>query len=679
MRVPARLARRRGLRILLGGAPAYPVLALAILYALDQVDLAAFGVVLPQMRLDLHFSFTDIFWLSLPAGLLGWLVVIAGGQLGDRFNRVRLSTVAAAGFAITSILTGAVTSFGQLVALRSFNQVGGVNQPLHNSLIADLYPKEGRGVAMGIWSGLRPVGLLTGSLAAGFLTAAFNWRLAFVVLCIPATVGVVMMLRVPEPVRGGQEFDAATAAHASALHLGPVQSMKALWNIRSYRRLMLSSAVLGLGAAALLPLSVFFFQGVFGIGPVGIGLVSAGNAAVVFGGSVVAGALLQRMSPSRVALLNGLLISVAGLGYLFMALAPTAELATACYMLSGAAYGVFSVATFLQLAAVVPANLRSMGFAGSGLLFIVGGLWAPVALGLAESAGLRIAILASFGWYVVAGLMVAGSNRFMERDIARATVILEAEAEARRRRASGEKVELLEVGHLDVSYGTVQVLFDVSMTVHDGEVVALLGTNGAGKSTLLRTISGLIRPTEGVVLYQGSDITGLDAEVITKRGVIHVPGGRGVFPGLTVRRNLRLGTYLYRADPAYREESMEHALQLFPRLRERLDQPAGNLSGGEQQMLNLAQAVMARPRLLLIDELSLGLAPKVVEELLQVVESIAASGVTIVLVEQSVNIALTLATRAYFMEKGEVRFEGRTADLADRDDLVRSVFLAGAR
>jgi ABC-type branched-subunit amino acid transport system ATPase component/predicted MFS family arabinose efflux permease len=679
VRLAAVLPRRRSTRLLLAGAPLYPIMALALVSALDQLDLAVFGVVLPEMQSDLHFSLQDLFWISFPASVVGWLSVLAIGALGDRVRRVRLSWILAAFFGVSSFLTGAVSSLPALAGLRVLSVLPGAYQPLHHSLIADIYPPEGRGFAVGIWQGLRPVGLILGSVLAGTVAAVYNWRLAFFALSIPVIAAVAMLWRVREPRRGAFDFDTATVEFASDVHLGPIQSIKSLLNIKSYRRLMFAYGVIGMGVAALVPLSAFFYQGVFGVGPFGRGWIQAAVQLMVLVSSVISGAFLQRLSPRVIAVANGLLVSVAGISYLLLALSPTVGAAVASQLLGSAAFGVFSVGTFLQVASTTPANLRSMAFASAGIFMILGGLWGPIAYGIAADQGLRVAILASFAWYVVGGLVVADGARFVDRDKERANTVLRAEAEARRRRAAGEKLALLDVRGLDVAYGNVQVLFGVSMQVMEGEIVALLGTNGAGKSTLLRTVSGLIRPTEGVVLFEGSDITGLDAELITKRGIIHVPGGRGVFPGLTVRRNLRLGTYLYRADPGFREERMEYALSFFPRLRERLDQAAGSLSGGEQQMLNLAQAMMVHPRLLLVDELSLGLAPRIVEEILQVVESIAADGVTIVLVEQSVDIALSLAGRAYFMEKGEVRFEGRSADLADRDDLVRSVFLAGAR
>jgi ABC-type branched-subunit amino acid transport system ATPase component len=238
---------------------------------------------------------------------------------------------------------------------------------------------------------------------------------------------------------------------------------------------------------------------------------------------------------------------------------------------------------------------------------------------------------------------------------------------------------LLTCRGVDVAYDQVQVLFGVDIDIADGEIVALLGTNGAGKSTLLKAISGLVDPTAGTISYAGRDITHADAVETSKLGIVQVPGGRAVFPTLTVAEHFKCGTWLYSSEePAEVQARIDKVLELFPRLRERWEQMAGNLSGGEQQQLGLGMAFVAKPRLLIIDELSLGLAPTIVEQLLDIVRAIHAQGCTIILVEQSVNVALTVASRAYFMEKGEVRFSGPTQELLERGDILRSVFLQGA-
>ena len=237
---------------------------------------------------------------------------------------------------------------------------------------------------------------------------------------------------------------------------------------------------------------------------------------------------------------------------------------------------------------------------------------------------------------------------------------------------------ILECTGIDVSYGPVQILFGVDLEVKKGEVVALLGTNGAGKSTLLKAICGLKAPKAGTVRFNGEDITGLSADLVTHKGAALMPGGKGIFPTLTVAENLRLASWLIRDDKQRVEEAKAEVLELFPILGERSSQLAGDLSGGEQQMLALGGALMTKPELLMIDELSLGLAPTIVGRLLEVVDEIHRRGTTIIVVEQSVNVALNLAERAVFMEKGEFRFTGPTRELLDRPDILRSVFIAGS-
>jgi branched-chain amino acid transport system ATP-binding protein len=243
-------------------------------------------------------------------------------------------------------------------------------------------------------------------------------------------------------------------------------------------------------------------------------------------------------------------------------------------------------------------------------------------------------------------------------------------------RLAGE-VPLVSVRNLDVSYGPVQILFDVSMDVAEGEVVALLGTNGAGKSTLLWAISGVVEADAGVVLFDGRDITHAPPYEIAAHGLSQMPGGQATFPTLTVNENLRCASWLARRHKTENAAEIDRLLDVFPVLRDRIDEPAANLSGGQQQMLGLAMSLLSRPRLLMIDELSLGLAPVVVEQLAGIVREIAADGTTVILVEQSVNVALTLAETAHFMEKGQIRFSGLTAELLDRPDILRSVFLGG--
>jgi ABC-type branched-subunit amino acid transport system ATPase component len=240
---------------------------------------------------------------------------------------------------------------------------------------------------------------------------------------------------------------------------------------------------------------------------------------------------------------------------------------------------------------------------------------------------------------------------------------------------AGNRPPALRVSGIDFSYGQLQVLFEVSLEVGQGETLALLGTNGAGKSTLLRAIAGLEKPSAGTVSYFGDDITGIPAERLAIRGLLVVVGGRGVFADMTVDENLEMQALTSRLDRSRQHERRELVYDTFPALAARRRQKAGNLSGGEQQQVAVAKALLLDPKVLCIDELSLGLAPVVVGELLEVVRRVRATGVTMIVVEQSLNIAAEICERAVFLEKGQVRFEGLTRDLIERDDIARAVFL----
>jgi branched-chain amino acid transport system ATP-binding protein len=232
---------------------------------------------------------------------------------------------------------------------------------------------------------------------------------------------------------------------------------------------------------------------------------------------------------------------------------------------------------------------------------------------------------------------------------------------------------LLEVKNLSVSYGAIRAIHGVSFHVDEGEVVTLIGANGAGKSTTLQTISGLLPVDSGDILYDGESLVGVEASRIVRKGVIHVPEGRRIFSPLTVRENLEMGAFS-RSDKEEIEQSMEHAFRLFPRLKERLEQTGGTLSGGEQQMLAVARALMAKPKLLLMDEPSMGLAPILVEEIFDIIQEIRQEGVTILLVEQNAHMALSVADRGYVLETGTVELEGTAEELA-ANPAVREAYL----
>jgi ABC-type branched-subunit amino acid transport system ATPase component len=310
-------------------------------------------------------------------------------------------------------------------------------------------------------------------------------------------------------------------------------------------------------------------------------------------------------------------------------------------------------------------------------IFFIGGFLGGIIAGFFTNAiGIRdTVIVLGVPTSIIGGLLLMNGARFIRHDLSLVvSELLEEQEEYHKRHEGGVAVPALQLADIDFSYGPVQVLFDVNIEVQKGETLALLGTNGAGKSTILRVISGLEVPERGVVRLKGQNITYVTPEARAQLGIIQLPGGKGVFPGLSVSQNLAISARLLEKTGLDPQERLRYVFELLPELDALHDQTASRLSGGQQQMLALARVLLYKPEILLIDELSLGLAPVVVERLLVVVERLKSQGQTMVIVEQSLNVALSIADRAVFLDKGSVRFEGPAADLLERNDLVRAVF-----
>lgn len=233
---------------------------------------------------------------------------------------------------------------------------------------------------------------------------------------------------------------------------------------------------------------------------------------------------------------------------------------------------------------------------------------------------------------------------------------------------------MLTIEGLEVRYGVIPAVKNMSLHVEQGEIVTLIGANGAGKSTTLKTISGLIKPHQGKISFEGQDITHLDAHKIVALGISQIPEGRGIFPNLTVRENIKLGMLLRKDSKAEQQRDLESVFERFAILRERINQIAGTLSGGEQQMLAIGRALMARPKLLLMDEPSMGLAPLLIQRIFEIIKEINAAGTTVILVEQNARMALAIANRAYALETGEVIASGKAQDLL-HDPVIKQAYL----
>ena len=508
-------------------------------------------------------------------------------------------------------------------------------------------------------------------MLAGLIADALGWHWAFYILTIPTLFAILLALRLPEPERG--RFEVLETPTAPPF----VETARRLWAVRSLRYQWIGLAFTNGSVLATGILVPFFLRHEFHMrpGPRGvlIGIGTALSAVGVLVGTTIAQRRLdERPSDAlRIICWAGVVAAVA---LSVLGIAPTRWLAAICIWTAMVVFAFVAPGLRAITAVVAPPEIRSTAFALAGLIALAGTGFSLIGVVIGNSS-YRWAIVAMAPIFFRGVMYFFQATKYLDDDVERLDPAYAKRAKSTRTKAG----VLLETKGLTVSYDGVQVLFGVDLEIRRGEMVALLGTNGAGKSTTLNAISGIVEPDGGNVWFEGEGITGFAPEATAARGVIQVPGGRGVFPGLTVEENLRMRSFLIRRDSSLVAERMGEVVELFPRLGERMRQRAGSLSGGERQMLTLAQSFVLRPKLLLIDELSLGLAPTLVQELIEAVRKMNESGITVLLVEQSVNIALTLAHRAYFMEKGEVRFSGPTSQLLKRRDLLRSVFLEGAR
>jgi branched-chain amino acid transport system ATP-binding protein len=366
----------------------------------------------------------------------------------------------------------------------------------------------------------------------------------------------------------------------------------------------------------------------------------------------------------------------AGFAVLF-ALAPNVPIAFIGNAGIVASLAVVGPGVLSSLSLSIPARVRSVGFSIGALFVLPGLLVLPIVGAIGDAIGFRYGLLMLVPVFIIGGLIVASAGSLIGNDVRDVWTSMRTRTEMLRDRRDG-KLPLLAVRDLHVGYDGVTVLSDVAIEVGEGEIVALVGTNGAGKSTLLRAIGGVVEADHGAIVFDGRDITHLPPDEIARLGVAQVPGGEGTFPSLRVEDNLRAAAWQGRRRGERDTDMIEEALAAFPVLATRRDERAGNLSGGQQQMLALAMATITRPKLFLIDELSLGLSPIVVEQLLGAIETMRRAGTAILLVEQSMNVAVAVADRVYVMDTGAVRFTGTAAELAAHPELLWSVYLEKA-
>jgi ABC-type branched-subunit amino acid transport system ATPase component/predicted MFS family arabinose efflux permease len=685
------LTLREGLAA--GGSATF--FTLMLLTAFDELEQATLGVLAPDIRDSFGMSDGAIVFLSAASGAFLVLGALPMGWLADRYRRGRVAGFAGLAFSVFMLASGAAANvFLMFLARLGVGVAKSSHMPVHGSLNADTYPigVRGRiaatnGIAGRLAAVLSP--LAVGGIAA-VAGGSEGWRWAFFVLAVPTAVAALFAFRLPEPPRGQHEMKAVLGevlVQDKPMPISVEAAFARLLRIRTTKTVIMAFAAMGFGLFTGPVLTNLWMEDHFGLGTFERGVYGT------LGGLGVLAVLpfvgprydrLYRTDPARALKLVGLLILPVTLLTPLQWVMPTAPLFVIAQMLPMILLSSAFAMVGPVMQSVAPYRLRGLGSALAAIyIFFIGATGGSLLSALildsydARTAALVLGVPST----LVGSLMLIRSSAFIKNDLSRVVAELREELEERDRQAEDPaNVPVLQVNNIDFEYGNVQVLFGVGFEVRRGETLALLGTNGAGKSTILKAICGLGTPSRGVVRLNGKTITYVAPEQRGRHGIRLLPGGKGVFPGMTVRENLEMAAFQLRdATREHRDARLAYVLDVFPDLAARLGQRAGSMSGGQQQQLALAMVLMHDPEVLLIDELSLGLAPVVVQDLLAIVERLKADGLTMVIVEQSLNVALSIADRAVFLEKGQVRFTGDARELAERDDLARAVFLGNRR
>ena len=682
----AQVSLRQGLRT--AGASTFVVLL--IITALDNLQSQGLAVLAPNIQATFHVSSGVIVFVAGISGGFIVLGIVPLGWLADRLRRGPIVGVATFLFGLMVLASGlALNIFTFFWARLGAGISQANNQTVHPSLLADSYPIGLRGrmaaattMATGLSGVLSPLAM--GGIAT-LLAAEGGWRWSFIIVAVPIMAMSFVAFRLPEPRRGQYEKADVLGTVIDDQPPAPV-SMEAaferIMRIRTIKACIVAFSAIGFGLFTGPVLANLFLQRQYHLDAFERGVIQSVAAIGLVAVLPFVGKYydrIYRQDPSKALALLGMLVLPAALLTPVQYFMPNAYL----WALFDIPYHVLLYTAYAMfvpvLQSVAPYRLRALTSAvGAIYIFFIGALGGAILSALLTNplgprgAFLSITIPAT----MIGGLMILRSSRFIKNDLALVVAELDDEMDEHRRRVADEaSVPAMQMSHVDFSYGHLQVLFDVSFEARKGEVLALLGTNGAGKSTALRLMAGLGTPPRGAIRLDGQSITFVAPERRAALGVHLLQGGKGVFGDMTVAENFELGAFVYRRDRADRDRRIARVYELFPILAGRKDELASLLSGGQQQMLALAITLLHDPKVLMIDELSLGLAPLVVEDLIDVIERLKQEGLTIIIVEQSLNVAAAIAQRAVFMERGRITFDGPIDELLERGDLARAVFL----
>ena len=664
---------------------------LLALNSLDELEQSAVVILGPDIGES--FGVSDGTITAISAASLIFFVLGAGpmGWLADRFRRGPIVGIASGTFAAFSALTGAAVNALMFFFMRFFTGVSKANTiTVHPSMLADTYPIGIRGRMFTTVAGVgRIFGSMSPILAGGiavWVGGTEGWRWSFYLLGLPTAALAVFAFFLREPKRGQWEQEHVLGAGFEQDDKMPISVEAAftrIWSIDFIRNMTIAFVAIGFALFPAGSIQSFFLEEEFGLNPLerGLAVAPGGLGLLVF--IPIVGRWFDttyRLDPQKAMRIIGLLLLPIGVLIPIQYSMPNLTLFIVFSALNSTFLGGAFALVQPAVQAVFPPRLRGMGTAIlTFFMAMAGGVAGGIIAGfLQDEIGERfsVSIIAAIGMPLGAYFMLRGANR-VRRDLSQVVSELQEEQVEQKRRAETdpEDIPAIQLSQVDFSYGQVQVLFDLGFEVRKHETLALLGTNGAGKSTALKVITGLAIPERGVVRLHGQTITFATPEQRAAMGLHMLPGGAGVWSDLSIHDNLLMGAYAYRKDSDDRDRRIEKVFDMFPDLAQRPRERAGNLSGGQQQMLALARVMLHEPEVLMIDELSLGLAPVVVQSLLETVEELKEQGQTMIIVEQSLNVALAISDRAVFLEKGQVRFEGPAQELAERDDLARAVFL----
>ena len=554
-----------------GGAAIYPIIVLFGLNAVDELDRTAFAVLLPNIRDEFGLDLTGLLALIAAVSFVALVLQIPIASYSDRHNRVRITWIGALAWAFFSLLTGLAWSIIVLGIARAGSGIGkAVVDPTHNSLIADWYDIPSRPRVYSFHRAANAVGAIIGPLVAGLLAAAYGWRWPFIVFTIPTLVFVVLAWRLHEPKRGVYERRAAGASEEAAqteeARPSFAESWRIVWKVETLRRIWYSLPFLAVSLIGFSVLASLLYEEVYGLDERARGIIAACvEPAQLLGlilGARIATRLMARGAAEVIKFLTYVIYAVA-VGLALIAVVPSLAVTIAVNFVITGLGAILAPGIFAALSLAIPPRARSLGFSVASLWIIPGLLILPIIGAIGDRWGLRMGMLLMVPLFLIGGLVLATTRRTINGDIADVWRATAAQSEVTYERAQG-RAKLLLVRGLEVSYGSVQVLFDVNMDIDEGSCVALLGTNGAGKSTLLKAISGIVEADRGAVIFDGREMTHAPPNEIAAFGIRQVPGGQGVFLNLTVEENLHTASWLHRRDKAATAEGIERVMSCSP-------------------------------------------------------------------------------------------------------------------